>query len=60
MAEARTMEKSELEAKNVAELQEIAGGLGIEGLKGLRKGQLVDAYFRYAPLPPAVGPSARR
>src|SRR3989440_11105967 len=39
------MEKSELEAKNVAELQEIAGGLGIEGLKGLRKGQLVDAIL---------------
>ena len=45
MAEARTMEKSELEAKNVAELQEIAGGLGIEGLKGLRKGQLIDAIL---------------
>ena len=37
------MEKSELEAKNVSELQEIAGGLGIEGLKNLRKGELIDA-----------------
>ena len=48
MAEARTMEKSELEAKNVAELQEIAGTLGIEGLKNLRKGQLIDAILQAA------------
>jgi len=48
VAEARTMEKSELEAKNVAELQEIAGGLGVEGLKTLRKGQLIDAILQAA------------
>src|SRR5437660_2902860 len=42
------MEKSELEAKNVAELQEIAGGLGIEGLKNLRKGELIDAILQTA------------
>src|SRR5438270_10481861 len=42
------MEKSELEAKNVAELQEIAGGLGVEGLKTLRKGQLIDAILQAA------------
>ncbi|MFN2542956.1 MAG: transcription termination factor Rho [Actinomycetota bacterium] len=48
MAEARTMEKSELEAKNVSELQEIAGDLGVEGLKNLRKGQLIDAIIEAA------------
>src|SRR5438874_8960796 len=42
------MEKSELEAKNVAELQEIAGTLGVEGLKNLRKGQLIDAILQAA------------
>src|SRR5205807_5141632 len=46
VAEARTMEKSELEAKNVAELQEIAGALGVEGLKNLRKGELIDAIIK--------------
>jgi transcription termination factor Rho len=45
VAEARTMDKSALEAKNVAELQEIAGTLGVEGLKNLRKGQLIDAII---------------
>jgi transcription termination factor Rho len=48
VAEVRTTEKSELEAKNVAELQEIAGGLGIEGLKNLRKGELIDAILEAA------------
>jgi transcription termination factor Rho len=42
------MEKSELEAKNVSELQEIAGGLGIEGMKGLRKSELIDAILQAA------------
>ena len=46
MAEVRTMDKSALEAKNVAELQEIAGTLGVEGLKNLRKGQLIDAIIK--------------
>jgi transcription termination factor Rho len=46
VAEARTMDKSALEAKNVAELQEIAGTLGVEGLKNLRKGQLIDAIIK--------------
>src|SRR5205823_10438288 len=40
------MDKSALEAKNVAELQEIAGTLGVEGLKNLRKGQLIDAIIQ--------------
>ena len=46
VADARTMDKSTLEAKNVAELQEIAGALGVEGLKNLRKGQLIDAIIK--------------
>ena len=55
MAEARTMDKTALEAKNVAELQEIAGTLGVEGLKNLRKGQLIvleSKIIGMGPVPP--------
>jgi transcription termination factor Rho len=46
--DARTIDRESLEGKVIAELQEIAGGLGVEGHQRLRKGELIDAILTAA------------
>jgi transcription termination factor Rho len=41
--DSRTIERSDLEGKVLAELQQIAGTLGVEGHQRLRKSDLIDA-----------------
>jgi transcription termination factor Rho len=43
--DSRTMERAELQEKLLPELQQIAESLGIEGHKGLRKGDLITAII---------------
>ncbi len=46
--DSRTIERSELEGKVLAELQQIAEGLGVEGHQRLRKSDLIDAIVSAA------------
>ncbi|TML01376.1 MAG: transcription termination factor Rho [Actinobacteria bacterium] len=46
--DSRTMERSELEGKVLAELQRIADTLGLEGHQRLRKGDLINAILEKA------------
>ena len=46
--DSRTMERSELEGKVLAELQRIAETLGLEGHQRLRKGDLINAILEKA------------
>jgi transcription termination factor Rho len=46
--ESRTLERSELQAKVLPELQQIAETLGVEGHQRLRKGDLIDAIIAKA------------
>jgi transcription termination factor Rho len=46
--DSRTMERSDLEGKVLAELQQIAEALGIEGHQRLRKSDLIDAIVAAA------------
>ena len=46
--DSRTMERSDLEGKVLAELQQIAGTLGVEGHQRLRKSDLIDAIVKAA------------
>jgi transcription termination factor Rho len=46
--DSRTMERSDLEGKVLAELQKIAEGLGMEGHQRLRKNDLIDAIVAKA------------
>src|SRR2546422_11383200 len=46
--DSRTIERSDLEGKVLAELQEIAEALGLEGRQRLRKSDLIDAIVKAA------------
>ncbi|MGH2783940.1 MAG: transcription termination factor Rho [Actinomycetota bacterium] len=46
MAETRTLEREVLEGKIIAELQEIAGKVGVSGFKTLKKSDLISAILR--------------
>src|SRR4029453_14121743 len=48
LVDSRTIERSELEGKVLAELQQIAEGLGVEGHQRLRKSDLIDAIVSAA------------
>ena len=48
MPDARTIDREELEGKNVSELQELAGSLAVEGHQRLRKGELIEAILEKA------------
>jgi transcription termination factor Rho len=46
MAETRTLEREVLEGKIIAELQEIAGRVGVSGFQKLKKSDLISAIMR--------------
>ena len=46
--ESRTLERSQLQAKVLPELQQIAGTLGVEGHQRLKKSDLIDAIIAKA------------
>ena len=56
--ESRTLDRSVLEGKVLAELQTIAGSLGISGHQRLRKGELIQAIVDAASADGQVGTDA--
>src|SRR5918992_4988339 len=56
--EASTLDRSVLEGKVLAELQTIAGSLGISGHQRLRKGELIQAIMDTASADGHVGADA--